>query len=205
VPDWLAALGTVLAVAFSAAIAFKEMRDRRLAEGKLHTQTLESLRSDAEAFVTWLEVVPSGTDVDPPKVLMHMTNTGTRPVYDITAQPVSLLTRHSGQEIITLVAGPGSDLVEDITRDLEVLAGWNDISQSSLMDPQGMFGVRSTYRDNAGRCWERSVAGLVFEVPPENTQAAFWREGDKADFSHVPWSRPSGWKPTVPDPQASAT
>ncbi|QBR93283.1 hypothetical protein [Nocardioides euryhalodurans] len=205
IPDWVAAVGTVLAVTFSAAIAFKEMRTRKVAEDKLHAQSLRSMRSDGEAFVAWLEVVPSGSDTEPPKVLMHMTNTGERPVYDITAQPISLMTRHTGQKIIALVVGPAADLVEDITNDLKVLANWNDIDPESLKSPQGLFGVRSTYRDSAGRCWERSVAGLVFEVPAENTQAGFWREKDKADFSHVPWSRPSGWKPTVPDPDGSAT
>jgi hypothetical protein len=204
-PDWLAAVGSVLAVAFSAGIAFKEMRARKVAEDRLYAQNLQSMRSDGEAFVTWLEIVPSGSDTEPPTVLMHMTNTAERPVYDITAQPVSLMTRHSGQKIVTMVVGPGADLVEDITRDLEVLAGWNDIDPGFLMSPQGVFGVRSTYRDSAGRSWERSVAGLVFEVPVENTQAGFWRDEDRADFSHVPWSRPPGWKPTVPDPEAAAT
>lgn len=136
---------------------------------------------------------------------MHMTNTGTRPVYDITAQPVSLMTRHSGQKIIAMAVGPSADLIEDITNDLKVLVDWNDIDPGFLMSPQGLFGVRSTYRDSAGRCWERSVAGLVFEVPAENTQAGFWPEKDKADFSHVPWSRPLDWNPTVPDLDASAT
>lgn len=55
VPDWVAAVGSVLAVAFSAAIAFKEMRARKAAEDKLHAQSLQSMRSDGEAFVTWLE------------------------------------------------------------------------------------------------------------------------------------------------------
>jgi hypothetical protein len=198
VPEWLAAVGTVGAVCLSLAIAIREIRLRTASDEKRAKQQARFIRRDAEAFVAWMDVVPSGNS-DPPKVLMRLSNTGDRPIFDILSEPVSLVSRHSGQKIVTALVGPNSEVVEDVTADLEALVGLNGIDPRHLLDPQGVFSVRSTYRDSSGYGWERSVSGLVFQIPHENVEILFRRPEDR-DFSSRPWSRPPGWTPDAPDP-----
>jgi hypothetical protein len=197
-PDWLAAIGSIAAVSISLLVAVRERNARKRAEEQLSSELIRRFRSDAEAFLAWIEVVPSYSEANP-AIMLHMQNSGSRPIFDITVTPVRIVTGTSGQRIVASVVGPNAELKEDVTDTYEMLVGLNGLPERWLSDPQIIIGARAIFRDANGYGWERTVAGTLFEVPVANVEALNWRDELRDHFTHVPWARPDGWRPTHPD------
>jgi hypothetical protein len=159
-PDWLAAIGTLLAVAVSVSIAVYEVRKRREGERLLAAEHLRARQSDAAAVVAWVE---SKNKRRRPHTTLRLLNSGTRPVFAVAMIPVVYGSFERGQPWAVPVVGPGVSFDSPFDDALKSLVTLHGAPENILDAPDGRVGVKLIFRDSEGRSWERGIDGKLKE------------------------------------------
>ena len=189
-PDWIASVGTCLALSLSAAITLSEIRQRKHAQALLQRERVRARASDAHGVVAWLEVQAT-SGPHGPRTLMHVQNSSPRPVFSLEVTPCAYGFAKRDQAIEIPVLGPGSTLSEDFDAALDQFVILQDLPDVYRLDPAGRIGFRMIFRDSDGIGWERTLHGDLHEVPVENIDWQY--DSSLRRFTHQPWSRPEGW------------
>lgn len=158
--DWLAAIGTLLAVGVSVSIAIYEVRKRQEGERLLAAEHARARQADAAAVVTWVETKQAGGRKHS---ILHLLNSGQRPVFAVAMIPVVYGTFERGQRWVVPVLGPGVDLVESFDDALKSLVSLHGAPESIIAEASGRVGVKLIFRDSEGRSWERGIDGKLKE------------------------------------------
>lgn len=161
IPDWIAAVGTILAVSVSVSLAAFEIRQRRRSETLLAGEGERARSTDAASVVAWVETKQvKGKS----RSTLRLLNAGRRPVFAITMVPVSYGGFRRGQRIVTPVLGPGMHLDEPFDGEVnDLLAPEHADDHYVHPDPAARIGVKLIFRDSAGLNWERGIDGRLRE------------------------------------------
>lgn len=157
VAEVVAALCTIITVVVSVLLAVQQIGERRHAQALLESQRQRDRRSDAESVMAWVETRSSLKGKQ--TAVLHVLNSGPRPVFAAYIVPTTYWKRHTSAPILCDVLAPGIDVPEDFTDEAKALVA----SEEGKHDIAQRIGVRIRFRDSAGQNWERTIDGRLHE------------------------------------------